>query len=145
MWMGAAVAYRQGREVSVQATTVGLNTSHKDATFCALVDATELAKRMLATSLASSIAIYTMDHQTIPWLLTTDRHNNALECRDICKSLATTLFDHPDMTVSISWIPGTAGFLPLKRILEVATDKAAAAGPVDQCHPPPPSQPSSLP
>jgi hypothetical protein len=129
LWTGAAVVFRKGREVGSQATTLGTNTSHRDTAFCMLVDATELAKDVLITSLTSSVIIYTTDHQVIPWCLISDRHNNALACRRINKTLTTILFNHPNTTVSIRWIPGLASFHPLKHILEVAIDAATNANP----------------
>jgi hypothetical protein len=102
---------------------------HKDATFHTLVDATELAEEMLTTSLADSLLIYTADHQVIPWCLITDQHDNALACRSISQTLTKILYDHPNTTASIRWIPGSAGFHPLKCILEVATAAATDANP----------------
>jgi hypothetical protein len=80
----------------------------------------------------------TADHQIILWLLITDKHDNVAVCRSICESLAFTLFNHPDMMVTISWIPGSTGFLPLKRILEIASNAAATVDLTEQ-HPPLPS------
>jgi hypothetical protein len=37
------------------------------------------------------------------------------------------LYNHPNTIASIRWIPGSAGFHPLKRILEVATAAATDA------------------
>jgi hypothetical protein len=87
--------------------------------------AAELAKNVLITSPASSVAIYTTDHQIIPWIMNTDRHDNILVCRMICNTLATTLFNHPDTTISISWIPDSASFLLLKCILGITTETVA--------------------
>jgi hypothetical protein len=82
------------------------------------------------------VTILTTDHQIIPWLLITDKHDNVAVCRSICESLAFTLFDHPDMMVTISWIPGSTGFLPLKHVLEIASNAAATVDLTEQ-HPPP--------
>jgi hypothetical protein len=136
LWTGVAVTFRKGREVGSQATTLDMNASHRDAAFCMLVDATELAKDMLVTSPTSSVIIYTANHQVIPWCLITDRHNNALACRKINEMLATILFNHPNTTVSIRWIPGSASFHPLKRILEVAINAATNANPAIPQAPP---------
>jgi hypothetical protein len=136
MWTGAAVAYQQGKEVGAQASPVSLNASHKDASFRAVVDAVELAKTTLAGAPAHAVTILTADHQIILWLLITDKHNNAAVCRSICESLAFTLFDHPNTMVTISWIPGSTGFLPLKHILEIASNAAAMVDLTEQ-HPPP--------
>jgi hypothetical protein len=115
---------------------VGLNASHRDAAFCALVDTSGLAKELLATSTASSVIIYMVDHQVIPWCLITDRHDNALASRLISDTLANILYEHPDTTISIRWIPGSASFQPLKHILEVATVVAASANPANSQTPP---------
>jgi hypothetical protein len=135
MWTGAAVTYRQGREISSQATAIGYNASHKDVSFHAIVDTVELARNMLTISPASTVSIYTADHQIILWLLIMDRHDNAAACKAICKLLVMTLFKHLDMTVSISWIPRSANFIPLKWILEKATAEVAAAD-LANCHTP---------
>jgi hypothetical protein len=127
VWTGTVVAFRRGREVGSQATPLGTNASLRDASFRALVDAAELAKSLLAASPTSSVTIYTADHQIIPWLLTTDRHDNASACRTVCEVLATTLFDNPTSTVSISWIPGMGSFYPLKRLPEIAIQAAEVA------------------
>jgi hypothetical protein len=131
VWTGAAVAYKQAKEVGTQATMVGMNASHKDTTFHALLDAVELTKHILTSSLVNSVMIYTANHQVILWCLTTDRHDNAVACRAVCESLSTTLFDHPNTSLTIRWIPRSAGFLPLKCILKVAMASAAATDPVD--------------
>ena len=136
MWTGAAVAYQQGKEVGSKATPVGLNASHKDASFQAMMDAVELAKTALAGAPARTVNILTADHQIIPWLLNTDKHGNAAACRSICESLAFTLFDHPGTMVTISWIPGSIGFLPLKLILETASNAAATIDLTEQQPPP---------
>jgi hypothetical protein len=102
MWTGAAVVFKQRREVGSQATTMGPNTSHKDASFSALVDAVELTKDMLSDSPTRSVLIYTADHHVIPWCTNTGRHNNTTASRMISEALATILFKHPNTTVSIS-------------------------------------------
>jgi hypothetical protein len=136
MWTESAVAFRQEREIGTQATTVGANTSHRDVMFRALVDATELTKNILTTSPARSVIIYTADHQVIPWCLITDRHNNTLACRVVSKTLSNILFNHPNTSMSIKWIPGSARFYPLKRILEVATEAAGTVDLTEQQPPP---------
>jgi hypothetical protein len=100
-------------------------------TFQALVDAMELARDMLTTSTANSVIIYIADHQIIPWCLTTDRHNNVTACKVVCEIISTILFNHPNTTISISWIPGSTGFLPLKHLLDIATAMAAISDPTE--------------
>jgi hypothetical protein len=121
--------------IGAQASLVGLNTSHKDASFQAVVDMVELAKITLAGASTYMVTILTIDHQIILWLLITDKHNNVAVYRSICESLAFTLFNHPNMIVTISWILGLTGFLPLKHVLEVASNAAAIVDPTEQ-HPP---------
>jgi hypothetical protein len=106
---------------------VGTNVSHKNAAFRTLAVAAELARALLAASPADSVIIYIADHQIIPWCLITDRHDDTSACRAISKTLANILFDHLYTMVSIRWVPGTASFHPLKRILDVAIDVVAAA------------------
>jgi hypothetical protein len=115
-----AVAYWKGTEVGSQASVIGHHTSHRDAAFQALVDATLLTKTILTTSPASSIIIYTTDHFVISWCQTTDRHDNTAACRAVCNTVAEILFAHVCTTVSIKWIPGHGSFHPLKRLMEVA-------------------------
>jgi hypothetical protein len=62
-------------------------------------------------------------------------------CRTVCDVLATTLFDNPISTVTISWIPGMGSFYPLKRLPEIATRAAAATNSSD---PQPPSTIAAL-
>jgi hypothetical protein len=96
-----AVAFRLGREVGSHTSIVSLNASHRDTTFCVLVDASGLARELLTTSMASSVIIYTVDHQVIPWCLITDRHDNTLACRLISDTLANILYKHPNTMISI--------------------------------------------
>jgi hypothetical protein len=131
MWTGAAVAFRQGRELNLQATTVGMEVSHRDTAFHTLVDAAKLAKNILDTNPSNLVIIYMADHQIIPWCLTTDKHDNTLMCRMIGETLSTILFNHPNTNISIRWIPGTASFHPLKHLLEVATAAATAVNLTD--------------
>jgi hypothetical protein len=136
MWTGAAVAFKRGRELNSKATTVGTEASHRDTAFHALADTAKLAKNILDTNPSNSVTIYMADHQVILWCLTTDKHDNALTCRTIRETLSTILFNHPNTNISIRWIPGTASFHPLKRLLEVATAAAAAVNPSDPQPPP---------
>jgi hypothetical protein len=136
VWTGAATTFRRGREVGSQATPLGPNTSHKDATFCTLLDAVELTRHILTTPPANSATIYTVNHQILPWCMSTKRHDNTLTCKAICESLTMILFDHPDTNISISWIPGMTGILPLNHILEVASTVAAMADLMGQDTPP---------
>jgi hypothetical protein len=128
--------YRQAIEIGTHATVIGMNASHRDAAFCALLDTTELTRDLLTNSLTNAVVIYTADQQIIPWCLTTDRHDNMPLCKVICEQIASILFDHPNLTVSIRWIPGTASFLLLKCIVEVASTAAANIGPAAQHTPP---------
>jgi hypothetical protein len=65
VWTGAVVAYQQGKEVGTQATPVGLDASHKDASFQAVMDAVKLAKIALTKAPACMVHILTTNHQTI--------------------------------------------------------------------------------
>jgi hypothetical protein len=113
-----------------------MNVSYRDAAFCALLDTTKLTKDLLTNSPTNTVVIHTADQQIIPWCLTTDRHDNVPLCKVICEQIATILFDHPNLTISIRWIPGTASFLPLKRIIKVASTVAANIGLAAQHTPP---------
>jgi hypothetical protein len=129
------VAFRHRIELGSQATPVGVNTSYRDAAFCTLVDAMELARDIMNTALSNSVTIYMADHQIIPWCLIMDGHDNALACRAHREMLSTILFNHPNANISIRWILGTASFHPLKCLLEVAT-AAAAFDPAKLPNPP---------
>jgi hypothetical protein len=131
-WTGATVVYRQAVEIGSHATIVSMNVSHRDVAFHALLDATKLTKDLLTNSLTNAVVIYTADQQIILWCLTTDRHDNVPLCKAICKQITTILFDHPNLTISIRWIPGTASFLLLKHIVEVTSTAAANIGPAAQ-------------
>jgi hypothetical protein len=108
---------------------IGTHTSHRDATFQALVDTTILAKNLLITSPTSFIIIHTADHFTIPWCQTMDRHDNVKACRAVCNTIADTLFMNENVMVLIRWIPGHNSFQPLKCLLEVATSSVREADP----------------
>jgi hypothetical protein len=68
VWTGAVVAFRYRIELSSQATPVGVNASHRDMAFHALVDVTELTRDIMNTTLSNSVTIY------YTWLTTRSSH-----------------------------------------------------------------------
>jgi hypothetical protein len=87
--------------------------------------AAELAKLTLASSPSLSVLIYTADHLVLPYCQITDRHDNAAACRTVCSFITDSLVSHPDTSITLQWMPGTASFQPLKRIQEIAIEAAA--------------------
>jgi hypothetical protein len=129
MWTAACVAFRRGQEVGHRVTVLGQNASARDAAFHAVADAADLTRDLLADSPSPSVSILTADHIVLPYCQVTDRHDNAEACKAICDTISDLLATHPASTCAIRWLPGTASFLPLERLQNIATDEAAHTAP----------------
>jgi hypothetical protein len=129
MWTAACVAFRRGQEVGQRVTVLGQNASARDAAFRAVADAADLARELLAGSPSPSVSLLTADHFVLPYCQVTDRHDNAEACKAICDTISDLLATHPASTCAIRWFPGTASFLPLERLQNIAIDAAARTAP----------------
>jgi hypothetical protein len=121
------VAFFEGQEIGHRSLVLGHNAKTWDAAFQALVLAADLAKDTLPNFPSLFVSIFTADPVVLSYCQITERHDNAASCQALYDLIASTLFAHPDISISLQWIPGKASILPLKQIQDIAVEAATAA------------------